>query len=197
MSKHDTWVELIEGHPFEAIKDLFPEGFPMRDPFPLGFSKRDKKHFSLWHMDMNRLDDDRIMAIAELMAQKFKVTKEVILDDAKNNGFLIDHKWVKSMWGEAENYRRTIELADFFEAHPDPGTEDIASFICQQTADWVDGDRIPDPLPENYFDIDERLKTQELEDAYKKRDIAKFLEAGNYSHFDILTGKPVQDYLEQ
>lgn len=182
MAKHDTWVELIDGHPFEAIQGLFPEGFPMRDPFPMGFSERDKEHFSLWYMDMDRLDDDQIMAIAELMAKKFKVTKGIILDDEnfKSNGFLVDHKWIKSMCGEAENYQRTIELADFFEAHPDPSTEDIASFICQQDEDWIKGDRVPDPLPERYEDVDERLKHEDLEAVYQTIDFQKFLETKNY-----------------
>ena len=59
MSKHDTWVYLVEGNPFEPIQHLFPEGFPMRDPFPLGFSERDNKHFALFVMDSCRLDDEQ------------------------------------------------------------------------------------------------------------------------------------------
>ncbi|MEH2115378.1 hypothetical protein [Nostoc sp.] len=36
MTKHDTWVKLKPGNPYESIIDLFPNGMiPMPDPFPL------------------------------------------------------------------------------------------------------------------------------------------------------------------
>ncbi|WP_375505661.1 hypothetical protein [uncultured Nostoc sp.] len=36
MTKHDTWVKLKPGNPFEPILDLFPDRMiPMRDPFAL------------------------------------------------------------------------------------------------------------------------------------------------------------------
>jgi hypothetical protein len=200
MTKHDTWGELLDGHPFEQIEYLFPEGYPFRDPFPLVVAQKDNQNVALFVIDMERLDLEQIDAIAEVLADKYKLTKQETLEDAKVNPFCtfcIQASWIQSLSGDAEAYQRNIEFLDYFDGlDGEPTKEQFQSFIRQQKADWIDGNKIPDPVPENYQDVDPRMESQELEDAYQKRDIAKFLEQGNYSAFDVLTGKPIQDYFD-
>ena len=187
MTAHDTWVQLKEGHPFEDIEHLFPDGFPMRDPFPMGVTRSDTI-VNLWFMDMNRLDNQQKHEIASLMAKKFGVDPQKIIDESPE-GFAINHEWIESMEGGVENYRRTLELADFNETE-EPDSEAYKQFIDQQYRDWIDGDRVPEPMPENYEDIDPRMRSPELEQAYKRMEVQKLLNEGNYSTFDILSGKP-------
>jgi hypothetical protein len=87
MTKHDTWGELLDGHPLEQIEYLFPEGYPFRDPFPLVVARKDNQNVALFVIDMERLDLEQIDAIAEVLADKYKVTKQEIIDDAKMDGF--------------------------------------------------------------------------------------------------------------
>jgi hypothetical protein len=197
MSQHDSWGELFDGHPFEQINHLFSGGYPLRDPFPLVIIPRHNQNVALFVIDMERLDLEQIDAIAEVLADRYKVTKQAVLDNAKMHGFCIESKWIKSMWGDAEGYRRNIEFLNYFDGlDGDPTKEQFESFVRQQTADWIDGNKIPDPMPENYQEVDPRMKCQELEDAYRQKDITKFLEQSNYSVFDVLTGKPIQDYFD-
>ena len=57
MTKHDTWVKLKPGNPYEPILDLFPDGMiPMRDPFPLErVTTSEGNLVALWIVDMERL----------------------------------------------------------------------------------------------------------------------------------------------
>ncbi|MHC5728387.1 MAG: hypothetical protein ACYTXY_30605, partial [Nostoc sp.] len=69
MTKHDTWVKLKTGNPYEPILDLFPDGMiPMRDPFPL---ERTSSFggASLWIIDLERLKSSQATAITKLIAQ--------------------------------------------------------------------------------------------------------------------------------
>ena len=195
MSKHDTWVKLKAGHPMTSIEQLFPEGFPMRDPWAMGRSPDGKT--ALWFIDDDRLTPDQSGEIAKLYAERFGVTIEKVLADSISNGFAIDADWVESMTGGAENYRRTLELADFLEANPEPDPEAYKQFQQQQYRDWIEGDRVPEPMPEKYEDVDPRMKSPELEQAYKEIEFNRLLEQGNYSVLDILTGKAMVEVLNQ
>ncbi|MGL6344136.1 MAG: hypothetical protein ACRC80_33950 [Waterburya sp.] len=73
----------------------------------------------------------------------------------------------------------------------------LNSFIRQQTEDWIEGDRVPPPLPERYEDVDERLKHNDLEAAYQTIEYQRFVEAKGYSIADVITGRALQDYLKQ
>ncbi len=192
MSKHDTFVRLKAGHPFHHIDHLFPDGYPMRDPWGMGRSKDGKT--ILWIIDMDRLEQHQKGAIVINLAEKHGVHPQEIIDDSPE-GFAIASEWVESMTGGVENYRRSIELADFLEANPKPNKEAYEAFYQQQYRDWIDGDRIPEPYPENYEEIDKRFKSPEFEKAFKMHQIEKYMSEQNYSVFDILTGKAMTETL--
>jgi hypothetical protein len=200
MSKHDTWAELIDGHPFEQIDYLFPDGYPLRDPFPLMVAQTEDENIALFVIDIQRLDPEQIDAIAEVLAEKYNITKQEMLEDAKVNPFCtfcIQASWIESLSGDAEAYRRNIEFLDYFDGlNGEPTKEQLQSFMRQQKADWIDGNKIPEPMPEKYQDVDPRMKCQGLEDAYRQRDINEFMTKGNYSVLDVLLGKPIQDYFD-
>lgn len=193
MSQHDTWVRLKPQHPFTSIEYLFPQGLPMRDPFPMGRSADGK--VALWFIDDDRLEADQSQAIAKLYAQKFGVTTQEVIADAIPDGFAIDANWVKGMYGGAECYRRSLEAADFFAAHPRPDAQAYEQFIKQQYRDWIEGDRTPEPMPERYEDIDPRFKNPGLEEIYRQIEVNKALQG--YSVMDVLTGKATLDVLNQ
>ena len=198
MSKHDTLVRLIENSILEPIIDLFPDGLiPMRDPFSMKTGKDENgKNCALWVVDMERLDEEQTMCFAEVVAYHNNTDLEQVMEMVDSEGgFLFNGENVVAMYGDAENYARTLELADFLEAHPKPDPEAFEQFCQQQYRDWIDGNKIPDPMPENYEDVDDRFKTPELEQAYKERAIEKFLEQGNYRVFELLTGRPMVDAL--
>jgi hypothetical protein len=56
------------------------------------------------------------------------------------------------------------------------------------------GNRFPDCLPENYEDVDERLKSPELKSVYQSRDFFAFLRTRNYSIPEITSGQALKDY---
>ena len=198
MSKHDTWVHLIPNSPYKSIEHLFPEGFPMRDPFPMEIAQNTENEIvSLWIVDLSRLNDEQREAYATVLAEEFNVSAQLVLEEAKREGgFAMNHAWIDSMWGGAESYRRTIEFLDS-EAGRENGKNAQAweSFYQQQLNDWINGDRIPEPMSESYDDVDPRMKTPQLEEAYKKIEIQRFLDDGNYSVFDVLSGTAMVDAL--
>ncbi|MEM7756543.1 MAG: hypothetical protein AAF298_00225 [Cyanobacteria bacterium P01_A01_bin.40] len=194
MSKHDTWVQLKTGNPFEHIEHLFPKGFPMRDPWGMGRSEDGKT--ILWFMDMDRLSEPQKGVIAINIAEKFGVSPQEVIDESPE-GFLINGEWIESMAGGTENYRRSIELANFLEAHSEPNRKAYEAFYQQQYRDWIHGDRVPEPMPENYEDVDPRMQSPALEKAYKQIEIDRLLAQGNYSVFDVLSGKAMIEVLNQ
>ena len=194
MSKHDTWVELITPSPFDPIKHFFPQGFPMRDPFPALIAGEDND--PIWIMDMNRLEEAQVNAIANQIAYACGEPVEAIISVAlEMGGFGIKHCWVQKMYGGAENYQRTLEFALLNEQYPDPTIEQWQGFMEQQYNDWIDGDRTPDPLPEKFEDVHPLMQTPELEQHYKQVKLAEFLESKNYSVMDVLLGDAVVDGL--
>lgn len=197
MSIHDTYVTLKPEFPFQDIEHFFPEGLPMRDPFPMEFSQTpDGQPVALWVVDLHRLNNEQIKAFASLMAARHDVSIETILEDCeKRSGFFVNDTWVNSMSGGAENYRRTLELLDRRIDLEQINLEELNDFYAQQYRDWIEGDRVPESMPENYEDIDPRLKSPKLEKAYKQIAIHKFLNDGNYSVFDVLIGKATVDAL--
>ncbi|MGL5836783.1 MAG: hypothetical protein ACRC1Z_26665 [Waterburya sp.] len=56
------------------------------------------------------------------------------------------------------------------------------------------GNRFPDCLPENYENVDERLKSPELKSVYQARDFFAFLRTRNYSIPEITSGQALKDY---
>ncbi len=198
MSKHDTWVGLKSSSPYKDIEHLFPEGFPMRDPFPMEIAETKRGEIvPLWIVDSDRLNKEQTQVLALVLAEKFSVSAHLVLEEAeKKGGFAMNHAWIDSMWGGAENYRRTVEFLDS-EAERENGRNAQAweHFYQQQYEDWINGDREPEPMPESYDDVDPRLKTPELEKVYKQIEIQRFLDNGNYSVFDVLSGTAMVDAL--
>ncbi len=200
MSKHDTWVRLKPNSPYKSIEHLFPEGFPMRDPFPMEVGRNAEGEIvPLWIVDIDRLEEIQMTALSVTIARGCNTTPDIVISEAlEKKGFSISHVWVDSMCGGAENYRRTIEFLDS-EKQIEVGKNAIAweRFYQQQLNDWINGDRIPEPMPASYKDIDPRMKTPQLEKAYKQIEIEKFLSDGDYSLFDVLSGAAVVDALSQ
>lgn len=196
MSKHDTWVQLRPGHPFEPIMRLFPKGFPMRDPFPMGLSKDNSA--ALWFMDSDRLDSNQIHHIAETIAAKHGVSSDEVLNEAlSNEGFAVNNIWIANVTGGVENYRRNIESADFLESHLNATKKDFEEFYQQQYRDWIHGDKIPEPLPDNYEDINPRFKSPEMEAAFKQWQINKLLQQGGYSVWDVMNGTAMAEVMNK
>jgi hypothetical protein len=153
----------------------------MRDPFPMKFSQNaNGEPVALWVVDLHRLNDKQIAAIEGLIADLHAVSIKAILQDSDTNGgFCVSHASVSSISGGAENYRRTLELldrsVDFEQIDLEELDNELNDFYAQQYRDWIVGDRVPEPMPENYEDIDPRMKNPELEKAYRQIAIQKFL----------------------
>ncbi|MHC5718655.1 MAG: hypothetical protein ACYTX0_42940, partial [Nostoc sp.] len=100
MTKHDTWVKLKPGNPYEPILDLFPDGMiPMRDPFPLEMAiNADGKNVPLWIIDIDRLSITQTRALARLIATHCGAgVDEVAQEAATKGGFSMADGWVESM----------------------------------------------------------------------------------------------------
>lgn len=196
MTKHDTWVKLKPGNPYEPISDLFPEDIiPMRDPFPMAVT-RSRGSASLWLIDLERLSSIQAQALAQIIARHCGTTAlEVATEAADKGGFAINHKWVESMECGNEGLQRTKELADFLETAPQPLSEEVwLAFINDQFDRWIDGNEEPPPI-ESINDVDPRLRTSELERALKMRKIMSAVNGGGYSVLDVLIGHAMIDAL--
>lgn len=69
MTKHDSWVYLKEGSPYDAIAELFPSGYPVRDPFAVATTTdANGQVIPLWIIDLYRLNPMQIQAISEAIA---------------------------------------------------------------------------------------------------------------------------------
>ncbi|ALF51856.1 hypothetical protein ACX27_01750 [Nostoc piscinale CENA21] len=199
MTKHDTWVKLKPGNPYEPIMQLFPDGMiPMRDPFPMERpAGPNKQQIALWIVDLERLSSIQVQAIARLIASANNAdVAEVAAEAEAGNGFAMNEVWVESMQCWAEGFARSKELADFLETAPPPGTPEGRKawddFADDQYERWIYGDEEP-PAINSIEDIDPRLRTPELEQAFKQHQIEKQL--ANYSVFDVLTGRAMVDIL--
>lgn len=201
MTKHDTWVKLKPGNPYEPILDLFSKGMiPMRNPFPMERPLGpNKEQIALWIVDIERLSSIQIQAIARLIASARNAdVAEIAAQAEAGNGFAMNEAWVESTQCGAEGFARSKELADFLETAPPPGTPEGRkawdNFADDQYERWIYGDEEP-PAINSIEDIDPRLRTPELEQAFQHLQFEKKL--SNYSVFDILTGRAMVDTLNQ
>ncbi|BBD69677.1 hypothetical protein NIES4072_29880 [Nostoc commune NIES-4072] len=202
MTKHDTWVKLKPGNPYEPILDLFPDGMiPMRDPFALERVNTSEGFIALWIIDMERLSSFQAQALAQIIAIHHNTDPlEVAQEATAKGGFAMNAKWVESMKCWAEGFARTKELNDFLETVPDPetpaGAQAFTEFCNSQHERWIEGDEVPPPI-NSIEDIDPRLRTPELEQAFKMVKIERVIATGNYSVMDVLTGRAMVDVLNQ
>jgi hypothetical protein len=191
MTKHDTWVKLKPGNPYESIIDLFPNGIiPMRDPFPLEMViDADGKNVALWIIDLDRLNSVQAVALAQLIARSHGAAVEEVVQEAESKGgFAMSDGWIESMTCDAEGFQRSKELADFFETAPQPPSKKAwANFYNSQHERWIEGDEVPPPI-NSIEDVDPRLRTRELERAFKMRKVETAIADGGYSVMDVLTG---------
>lgn len=200
MTKHDTWVKLKPNTPYEPILDLFPDGiFPMRDPFPLEQAKQEGKVIPLWIIDLERLTEIQATALAQLIARLNSATPDEVAQEAiSRGGFAMGEGWIESMACDAEGLQRSKELADFFETAPQSASKEAvkawADFYKSQHERWIEGDEVPPPV-NSIEDVDPRLRTPELEQAFKMRQIEFALRVGGYSVLDVLTGRAMVDSL--
>ncbi|MEH2307805.1 hypothetical protein [Nostoc sp.] len=199
MTKHDTWVKLKPGNPYESIlEDLFPDGMiPMRDPFPLErVTDADDQQIAMWIIDLERLKSFQTVAIAQLIAglrnaDPLEVTQEAI----SHGGFAVRHDWIDSMQCGDEGFQRQKELADFFETAPQPpSARAYREFYNSQHERWIEGDEVPPPI-NSIDDVDPRLRTPELEQHFKMREVESAIGQGGYSVLDVLTGRAFTDAL--
>ncbi|MEH1807547.1 hypothetical protein [Nostoc sp.] len=200
MTKHDTWVKLKPGNPYEPIIDLFPFGMiPMRDPFPLErIADAEDQQIALWIIDLERLKSSQAVAIAQFIAllrnaDPLEVTQEAMA----KGGFAMRHDWIDSMQCGPEGIQRQKELADFFETAPQPpSARAYQEFYNSQHERWIEGDEVPPPI-NTIEDVDPRLRTPELEQHFKMSQVESAITQGNYSVFDFLMGQPMVDALNQ
>lgn len=198
MTKHDTWVKLKPGNPYESVLDLFPEGkIPVRDPFPLErVATPDGEQVPLWIIDIERLSPIQINAIARLIAQRRGASLTEVQSEAVSlGGFGMADGWVEAMECDAEGFQRSKELADFFETAPQPPSARAwREFYNSQRDRWIEGDEVPPPI-NSIEDVDPRLRTPELEQALKMRKIEFAIGQGGYSVLDVLMGRAMTDAL--
>ncbi|MCC5641332.1 hypothetical protein LC593_37170 [Nostoc sp. CHAB 5844] len=190
MTKHDTWVKLKAGNPYEPILELFPDGMiPMRDPFPLERIAGEFEGKSLWIIDLERLKSSQATAITQLIASRFGADPIEVATEAMNKGgFAMSHEWVESMECGAEGFQRTKELVNFLETAPQPASAEAwQEFINSQYERWIEGNEEPPPI-NTIEDVDPRLRTPELEERLKMRQVNQFL-------VDVLTGRAMVDAL--
>lgn len=168
MTRHDTLVKLKPGNPFESVLHLFEDRLiPTRDPWGMLTGRtKDGKSISLFCIDKDRVTNEQRDAIASILAEAYDVPVASILQEADKDGLAFSYQWIEAIYGGAECYRRTIELIDFLELEDRTGVA-MSKFIAQQYRDWIDGDKIPELMPDDYGDIDPRLKSPELEQVYR------------------------------
>jgi hypothetical protein len=194
MTKHDTWVKLKPGNPYEPILDRFPDGLiPMRDPFPLEKTMHEGKVIPLWIIDLERLTEMQINGLAQLTADFNGVTAvEVVQEAQAKGGFAMGEGWIESINCDAEGFQRSKELADFFETAPQSPSKKAqkawANFYTSQHERWIQGNEQPPPV-NSIEDVDPRLRTPELERAFQMKKIEQAIASGGYSILDVLTGR--------
>ncbi|WGV23358.1 hypothetical protein [Halotia branconii] len=198
MTKHDTWVKLKPGNPYEPVLDLFPYGLPMRDPFPLERVTVNREQVALWIIDLERLIPPQANALAQLIASRRGVHVTEVMEEAVfQGGFAMTDGWVEAMECGAEGFQRSKEVADFFETAPQPPSARAwREFYNSQHDRWIEGDEQPPPI-NSIDDIDPRLRTPELEQHWKMRQVEQAIAAGGYSVFDVLSGRATVDVLNQ
>lgn len=203
MTKHDTWVKLKPGNPYEPILDLFPDGMiPMRDPFPLErVTTSEGNLVALWIVDMERLSSFQSQALAQIIAINCNTDPlEVAQEAIAIGGFAMNMEWVESIKCWVEGFDRGRELADFLETSPPQGTREgtraFWEFHQSQYDRWIEGNQEPRPI-NSIEDIHPSLRTPELERLIKMHQVESAMAQGNYSVLDVLTGRAMVDALNQ
>ncbi|MEH2074604.1 MAG: hypothetical protein V7K57_09460 [Nostoc sp.] len=198
MTKHDTWVKLKPGNPYESVLKLFPGGrIPMRDPFPMERVKTiDGEQLAVWIVDLERLSSVQSIAIAQVIAHSYGADATEVASEAVGfGGFAMKHEWVDSMECGDEGIQRQKELADFFETAPQPpSARAYREFYNSQRDRWIEGDEVPPPI-NSIDDVDPRLRTPELEEAFKMKQIQSVIAQRSYSVFEVLSGRAMTDAL--
>ena len=146
LSKHDSWVYLVEGSPYDEIKSMFPEGFPVRDPFPMDYAlvPPDLLPIPLWTIDYSRLTYAQSETLAKLIGSQCGVDfREVLLEAEAKGGFGLERRWAKRLECGAEGVQRTRELADFLKVNQEPTAEAWDKFFSDQFEHWIKGNEIP------------------------------------------------------
>ncbi|MEH2422497.1 MAG: hypothetical protein V7K48_16745 [Nostoc sp.] len=195
MTKHDTWVKLKPGNPYEPILDFFPDGMiPMRDPFPLERTVgQNGEEVALWIIDVERLSSIQFQILVQAIAISCKADAiEVAAEAELKGGLAMNSKWVASMQCWVEGFARAKELADFLSTAPDVGTPEAAiafqEFCNSQYERWVEGNQEPPPI-NSIDDIHPSFRTPELEQLIQMLQIEQVIQQGAYSLFDVLTGR--------
>ncbi|MHC5740221.1 hypothetical protein, partial [Nostoc sp.] len=201
MTKHDTWVKLKPGNPYELILDLFPDGMiPMRDPFPMERAvDQNGEEVALWIIDVERLSSIQFQSLAQIIAIHCKTDAVAVALEAElKGGFSMSHEWAASMQCWVEGFARGKELADFLETAPRSETREAAiafqEFRNSQYDRWIEGNQEPPPI-NSIEDVDPRLRTPELERIFKMIPIEAAITNGGYSVFDVLTGRAMVNAL--
>lgn len=203
MTHHDTWVFLKTPCPYDAIKPLFPRGFPMRDPFPMTMAQSEEEEIVLWVIDIERLTPQQTYQIAYIIAQNSGADIDDVMDEAiAARGFGLSNEWIGNMEVGPEGYARTMELKQFLEAYPPaPLTPEskqaYLEFVTSQVERWIDGDEIPPPLPATIDEVDPNMRTPELAAAIQQNRINQVLADKDYSVLDVLLGKATVDILNE
>lgn len=199
MTIHDTWVFLKTPSPYDSIKYLFPQGFPMRDPFPTAKGRDiDGSPVALWIIDHSRLDDKQYNALVYLIADHFNSSiAEVSNEATRRGGFAINDKWMDRMEVGAEGYARSMELKAFVESDHTRSVERFKEFLADQLERWVNGNTEPPPLPTSIDEVDPNLRTPELMRAIERNRVNQILASRNYSVFDVLMGNAMVDVLNE
>lgn len=190
MTQHDSWIYLVPQSPFDAIADYFPDGIPVRDPWPATIVG----DASIWQVDLERLETFQVFAFAEIFAINRGLTRDEMLDSIQQSNFIgIDDRWVDRMDVGPEGMQRTLELANFLEAHPEYTSEQWQEFMGDQERRWIDGNEQPPPMPQTLDEVDPRLRTPEIEAAIKNRQVKQMLHEKGHSVFDVMMGYARED----
>lgn len=167
----------------------------MRDPFPM-VSAPGADRLSLWIVDLERLSELQIHALASVIAVRCGVTTIEVVDEAvATGGFGMSSEWVERIDVGPEGLQRTLELKEFFETTPEITQEAFTLFLDSQYLRWVDGDEVPPPVPTSIDEVPEELRTPELEQAIRQNRITQVLATGGYSVMDVLSGRAMADVM--
>ncbi len=137
--------------------------------------------------------------MAQLIALLSGATSEAVIQEAQaKGGFGMGEGWIESMVCDAEGFQRSKELADFFETAPQAPSKEAqnawANFYNSQHERWIEGEEVPPPI-NTIEDVDPRLRTPELEQAFKMRRFEAAMANAGYSVMDVLTGRAMTDAL--
>ncbi|MEH1986636.1 MULTISPECIES: hypothetical protein [unclassified Nostoc] len=172
----------------------------MRDPFPLERATNPNgEEVALWIIDVERLSSIQFQALVQAIAIVCKADPiAVALEAELKGGLAISYEWVASMQCWVEGFARGKELADFLETAPHLETREAAiafqEFSNSQYERWIEGDEEPPPI-NSIEDVDPRLRTPELEQAFKMREFETAIANANYSVLGVLTGRAMVDSL--